>query len=123
MKSRLEKIGSVFANFVLVFFLICAVSASPIHAGSMAYGETGDEVGVNIPCPMMMQGHDDHGADNANMASDTIGDMSCCLVQAVDGVWRDAAPVRLTIPVSVEILSDLRSALGDPDVDLKPPRG
>lgn len=123
MRNRVEKIISALANFVLAFLVICAVSAAPIHAATMPFEGMGGEASVSTPCPMTMQGHGHHGSGDAESASNMMGDMSCCLVQALDGARRDAAPVRLTVPVVVEALSDLRSALSDPDVDLQPPRG
>jgi len=120
--NRAKKFGSAFARFFLAFLLICSVSFAPVHAASMGYGGTADEATVTMPCPMMMQGHGDH-SPNDEAVSGPMGDMSCCMVQAVDGARRDIAPIRFTVSIMVETLSDARSSLSDPGVDPQPPRG
>ncbi len=89
----------------------------------MSYGDATDTTAMTMPCPMMMQGHGNHGAEAPEAVSGSMGDMSCCMVQAVDGARRDAAPIRFAVSITVESLSDARSSLSDPGVDPQPPRG
>ena len=121
MKNRVKKFGSSIVSFVLAFLLICSVSFAPVHAASMVYGNAMETTAA--PCPMMMQGHGDHGSEEVEAVSSSMSDLSCCMVQAVDGARRDSAPIRFAISVAVETLSDVRSSLSDPGVDPQPPRG
>ena len=122
MKNRAKRFGSAFASFVLAVLLICSVSFAPVHAASMVYGDAMETTVPAAPCPMMMQGHGDHSSEEVEAVSGSMGDMSCCMVQAVDGARRDTAPVRFAVSVAVETLSDARSSLSDPGVDPQPPR-
>ena len=122
MKNRMKRIGSVVANFVLAFLLICSVSVIPINAASMTYGDTSGAATTATPCPMMMtmQGH---GEDGSKDVFGSMDDIPCCPVQAVDVAKREAAPTCIAVPVTVETMSDARSSLSDPGVDPQPPRG
>ena len=122
MKNRVKRFGSAFASFVLAVLLICSVSFAPVHAASMVYGDAMETAAPAAPCPMM-QGNGDHGSEDDGAVSGSMGDMSCCMVQAVDGARRDSAPIRFAVSVTVETLSDARSSLSDPGVDPQPPRG
>lgn len=123
MRKRVTKLVSTFVSFVLALLLICSVSFAPVHAASMVYGDAMDMTEPAAPCPMMMQIHGDHGSEDDGAVSSPMGDMSCCMVQAVVGARRDIAPIRFAVLVALETLSDARSSLSDPGVDPQPPRG